>query len=333
MVSDLVLVEWSALCDVNDQFRYQFTQIEPSVEAVGECSQIMGGVFAVLQCVISPGQRGFQISKNRIDPVKLRQVSRLARTNDHWIVDAASGGHGGKATQSIADDRAVGRQGCFRPLANGVGGEATHHAELQKSGSTSVIQRNGRYERHLVLRSTTRLAACALATKVGVVDLDGALEPMAGVARGHGAVDLVVQQPSGRVAHTELAFERQRRQTSLRLTDQINGQEPGGQWQLGVLHQTASSQRCLMPTAIALEQTPSAVTDNTVRVAVAARATKAARPTSALDRRGAMRLGAKVAMKFRQRHSGLKLDSVEGHWVRSMVGCTQITRSLAHKVS
>jgi hypothetical protein len=46
-----------------------------------------------------------------------------------------------------------------------------------------------------------------------------------------------------------------------------------------------------------------------------------------------MRLGAKVAMKFRQRHSGLKLDSIERHWVRSMVGCTQITRSLAHKLS
>ncbi len=333
MVSDLVLVEWSALCHVNDQFRYQFTQIEPAVEAVGECSQIMGGVFAVLQCVISPGQRGFQIAKNRIDPVKLRQVSWLAHTNDHWIVDAASGGHSSKATQSIADDRTVGRQRCLRPLANGVGSETTHHAELQKSGPTSVIQRNGRYERHFILRSTTSLAARALATKVGVVNLDGALEPMAGVARGHGAIDLVVQQPSGRVAHTELAFERQRRQASLRLTDQIDGQEPGGQWQLGVLHQAACGQRCLMSAAIALEQAPSAVTDYAVSIAIAARATKVARPTSALQHRSAMRRGAKVAMKFRQRHSGLKLDSIEGHWGRSMVGCTQITRSLAHKLS
>ena len=333
MVSDLVLGERSALCDVNDQFRYQFTQIEPSVEAVGECSQIMGGVFAVLQCVISPGQCGFQISKNRIDPVKLRQVSRLARTNDHWIVDAASGGHGGKATQSIADDRATGRQGCFRPLADGVSGETTHHAELQKSGSTSVIQRNGRYKRHFILRTTAHFSARTLATKVGIVNLDRTLEPMAGVARGHGAVDLVVQQPSGRVAHTELAFERQRRQASLGLTDQINGQKPGGQWQLGVLHQTACGERCLMPAAIALEQAPGAVTDYAVSIAIAARATKAARPTSALQHRSAMRLGAKVAMKFRQRHSGLKLDSIERHWVRSMVGCTQITRSLAHKLS
>ena len=239
MVSDLVLGERSALCDVNDQFRYQFTQIETAVEAVSECSQIMGVIFAVRQCVISPVQRGFQIAKNRIDPVKLRHVSRLARTNDHWIADAASGGRGGKATQSIADDRAVGRQGCFRPLANGLSSETTHHAELQKSGAASGIQRNGRCERHIVLRSTTCLTAPALATKVGVVDLDGALKPMAGIAPGHGAVDLVVQQPSGRVAHTNLAFERQRNQASLGLTDQINGQEPDGQWQLGVLHQVA----------------------------------------------------------------------------------------------
>ena len=221
MVSHLVLGERSALCDVNDQFRYQFTQIEPSVEAVGECSQIMGDVFAELQCMISPGQSGFQIAQNSIDPVKLRHVLRLARTNDHWIVDAASGGHSGKATQSIADDRAAGRQGCLRPLADGVSRETTHHAELQKSGPTSVIQRNGRYKRHFILRTTAHFSARTLATKVGIVNLDRTLVPMAGIARGHGAVDLVLQQPSGRVVHTELAFERQRRQTSLGLTDQI----------------------------------------------------------------------------------------------------------------
>jgi hypothetical protein len=65
-----------------------------------------------------------------------------------------------------------------------------------------------------------------------------------------------------------------------------------------------------MPAAIALEQAPGAVTDYAVSIAIAARATKAARPTSALQHRSAMRLGAKVAMKFRQRHSGLKLEWV-----------------------
>jgi hypothetical protein len=195
----------------------------------------MGGVFAVLQCVIRTGQRGFKMAKNRIDPVKLRQVSRLEHTKDHWIVDAASGGHRAKATQSLADDRTVGRQRCLRPLAIGVGGETTHHAKLHKSGPISFSQRNGRCERHFIHRSATSLDAHALATKVGVVDLDDALEPMTGVARGHGEVDLVVQQPSGRLARTELAFERQRIQASPHLTDQLDGQETGGLSQLGVL--------------------------------------------------------------------------------------------------
>jgi hypothetical protein len=39
MVSYLVLVERSALCEVNDQFRYQFMQIEQAVEAVGKCNK------------------------------------------------------------------------------------------------------------------------------------------------------------------------------------------------------------------------------------------------------------------------------------------------------
>ncbi len=66
MASYLFLGEQSALCDVNDQFRYQFTQIEPSVEAVGECSQIMGGINATLQGVKKQGERGFQIAMDRI---------------------------------------------------------------------------------------------------------------------------------------------------------------------------------------------------------------------------------------------------------------------------
>ena len=49
------------------------------------------------------------------------------------------------------------------------------------------------------------------------------------VALGHGAHDLVMHQPGRRVAHAEVALERQGRQPGLGLADQVDRQEPGRQ--------------------------------------------------------------------------------------------------------
>jgi hypothetical protein len=88
-----------------------------------------------------------------------------------------------------------------------------------------------------------------------------------------------------------------------------------------------------MAAAIAQEQALSALTDYALKITIAAWVTKAARPTSALQHTSAMYLGDKIAMKFRQRHYGLQLNLIEGHRIRFMVRCSQIMRSLAHKVS
>ena len=57
----------------------------------------------------------------------------------------------------------------------------------------------------------------------------------------------------GWAAFKSLALERQRRQARLCLADQIAGQKPGGQRQLGVFKEAAGSQRGLMPAADALK--------------------------------------------------------------------------------
>lgn len=93
-------------------------------------------------------------------------------------------------------------------------------------------------------------------------------------SRGHGQVDLSVQQPGGGVAQTDSALKRQRQQASFGLADQTDGQEPGRQRQLGVLHQAAGRQRGLMSTAVALEQALRAVANVIVSAAVAAWAVK-----------------------------------------------------------
>lgn len=333
MLPDHLLLDGRTPSDVNDQARHQPAQIEAAIESVGEGGKVVGGVLAVLQRVVGPSQRRLEVAQHGVDPQELRQISRLAVTDHYGLVGAACIGDGREATKAVADDRAAWRETRLGPLADGIGREAADHAEFQELGPVLFVEGHRGHERHLVLRAAPGLAARALATEVGIIDLHGAFEPVAALACGHGTVDLVVQQPGGRVAHTDLALHRQRRQTRLGLADEIDGQEPCGQRQLGVLHQAAGCQRGLMPAAVALEQAPSTVADHVVRVAVAAGAAEASGPSGGHQRRGAVRLGAKAAKELGQRHAGLELDSVESHRVLSVVGCTQVTRPVAHRVS
>ena len=59
------------------------------------------------------------------------------------------------------------------------------------------------YEWHLVLGAPTGLAAGALATEVGIVKLDRTAESISAVLLGHGAVDILVQQPSNGVTDSD----------------------------------------------------------------------------------------------------------------------------------
>lgn len=129
----------------------------------------------------------------------------------------------------------------------------------------------------------------------------------------HGAVDLVVQQPGGGVAHTQVTLEGQRLNPGFDLADEVDGQDPDRQRQLSVLHQRASGHRGLTTAAATLVELAAALHDKTVLRAQALRVAKPLRPTRALERLGALRFGAEVAQKLRDRHAVLELDLVAGH--------------------
>ena len=145
-------------------------------------------------------------------------------------------------------------------------------------GCPLFVDRNGCHERDLVLGATSEFATGALATEVGIIDLDQAAQPMGAFLSGHRPVDLLVQQPGGRVAHAQLTLERQRRQPRLGLADEIAGEEPGLQWQLRVLHQAARRQRRLVPATVALEELASTMTEDIVVGYATTRAPKAIWP-------------------------------------------------------
>ena len=69
--------------------------------------------------------------------------------------------------------------------------------------------------------------------EVGVVDFHPAVELAALLAQAHGLHDFVFDEPGRVVAHPELAHQLQRRDVVLRLGEQLHGQEPARQRQLG----------------------------------------------------------------------------------------------------
>ena len=174
-------------------------------------------------------------------------------------------------------------------------------------------QGNGRHEGNLVLRTTSDLAARALAAEVRVIDLNFAFEEIAIFPIGHGLHQLVLHQPRRRVTHSQLAPERQCRQSRLGLADQVDRQKPGCQRQFGSLEKRTGNQRCLVPTRNALKDLAYPVADNVVHRTGAARTTKTLRPAHHFQRLFALRLGSVVLEKLRHRQPRLKLDSVHRH--------------------
>jgi hypothetical protein len=95
---------------------------------------------------------------------------------------------------------------CVCPLLDGLAAEAGDRGELGAQGMAVIAERDGGDERDLVLRAPTDLAAAALTTEVGIVDLNLALEAMALLALDHRLHQLVVNEPRGRVAHPRWRF-------------------------------------------------------------------------------------------------------------------------------
>ena len=107
MLTDHLLPDGCAASGACDQARHQVAQVKAAIESVGESGKLVGGVLAVLERVVSAGQRGLEVAQHGVHPQELRQISRLALTDDHRLVGAACDGDGCETTQAVADDCAA----------------------------------------------------------------------------------------------------------------------------------------------------------------------------------------------------------------------------------
>ena len=106
-----------------------------------------------------------------------------------------------------------------------------------------------------------------------------------------------------------MAAELQPGDASLGLADQIKGQEPSGEWQLGGLHDRASCECGLKPAGSALLALQSVPINQAILVAAAARTAEAHRPACLLQSGLTVCLHAIRPLELRQGKTYLELDA------------------------
>jgi hypothetical protein len=170
---------------------------------------------------------------------------------------------------------------------------------------------HGSHQRGLPLRTTTALATPAPAAPIGIIDLYRARQWTFSFSLQHDLHQFVFHQPGAVLGDAQLAGQSQGGEAVLRLGDQIHGQKPGGQPQLGTGEDRSGGHRGLATTSAALVQTPAL---ELARFGAAAfRTDKAAPP--APGKQGALALGLCSVLfhEFRQTHASLKLNPVFQH--------------------
>ena len=132
-----------------------------------------------------------------------------------------------------------------------------HLAQANATGAkAAVFDLDGADDQHFALMAAPATAgdrvAFAAARDFGFIDLDEAGQGAA-TRREHAAAQLGADQPRRLVgAESELALQLQSRDAIGVGSHQISGPEPGGQRQLGVMHDGSGSDRGLATAAGAL---------------------------------------------------------------------------------
>src|SRR5215208_6589008 len=108
----------------------------------------------------------------------------------------------------------------------------------------------------LLARGTpAAFAARPLAAEISIIDLDPAFElGLMGLTGRHRPHQLVLHEPGGLPLDPQPAPELDRADSILALGQMVDGREPGGERQLGVLEHRAGGQPDLPLAAVALEQ-------------------------------------------------------------------------------
>src|ERR1017187_1041395 len=263
--------------------------------------------------MVTAGQTSLEITEYGIDPLEFGHVLRLAPGDHRRPVRTIRCDHSTETGQAIGQDSASGSELVFGPFSDRLESKAWHGGELGAQRMSVIGERDGGDEWHLVLRTASNLTAATLTTKVSIVDLNLTIKDITRFSRHHCLHQLMVNEPCGRVAHSQMPHQCQRGQACLGLADQVDRQEPHRQREFRTLEYRTGDKRGLMSAGVALKDFVGATTQYTMRSLTTAGTTKSVRPACPFQRHLTSRLGSVKFEKLRHRQARLKLDSIHRH--------------------
>ena len=271
------------------------------------------GILGEIERMVGTGERRLQITQEGIDCAKLLQLhTGHAAAGNGTLVRGAGLGYGSEAPQPIGNNIRRRAQRFLRPLRNRVLGKF-QLGQANEQWVTGFRRLHRSKERHLVLRASTALAAGQFSTQVRVVDFNATTELARFFPHRHDLHQLVLHQPSGLVAHSQVALEFQRRDAVLRLTQQVHPQKPARQWQLGRVENRSAGCRGLLPAHRALPVMQSTALKGAMVRAAAFRTNKPRRPARSNQCSVTPILGSVIFHELGHRQPFLKLNFVDPH--------------------
>ena len=292
-------------------------KVEAAVEAPLELREV-AGEMPCAHPAADAEQTAFQVAENRVHPRESRVLG---------VPPAA----GQDLDLVMLQDRAEAQESCH-PIRQDVGGlgdgtpgptpdrpalEVHQLGELQVEHLAPIECHirgglDGRQEGGSPAGPTACGPVVTLAAHVGVVHLYPSGEDAALLPVQHHLHELVLHRPGGLVGHPDLPHQFQGRDGVLPLGEQVHGQEPGGQRQLGTVEDGPSRKAGLPVTGVALIQ-PTPGQDAAVPAATIG-ADEAPGPAGGEQCLGTLLLGAVPALELRHRQALLKLAGRVGHW-------------------
>lgn len=229
-------------------------ELVATVEAPGETGEVALRML-LADVVVGAGERRFDVAERRVDPVERRPLRRLfPAAGGHREVIAARLRHDLPTRQAVADDIGAGSEARLGEL--GDLGLAKALDDLQPQAFRLAIEGGLDHGNKRRLRGSTAatFAARANAAEIGVVELDPAAHlRLAGIALFHCNHQLLLHQPSCRLAHTQSSRQLDRTDPSLGLRHLVDRPKPRGQRQLRAVEDRAGGEPRLVLAGVALD--------------------------------------------------------------------------------
>ena len=149
--------------DSADEANDKRMQIESTIEPIGEGSEKVAGVLAVVECVVGTRQGRLQIAQGGVDPSEFGQVAWLGVTDDGRHVHATGSGHCPEAGEAVTGGHGARSPMQLGPLFDGIERKSGYQRELEVHRTAQLVERDSGNERNLVFGAAADLAAGALA--------------------------------------------------------------------------------------------------------------------------------------------------------------------------